>query len=428
MAAEERRWHYGWTVLIVGTLVVAGSIGLARFGYTIVLPPMQKGLGLTTTEAGMLATFNLIGYLALALLGGALASHWGPRAVITAGLVVVGLGLLLTGYTHSFAGAAFWRLVTGVGTGASNVPVMGLLSAWFAVRRRGLAAGVAVSGSSLVLIALGPTVPRVLAAHPDSGWRLCWYGFGMICLVLAALGAIFLRNRPGELGLGKLGDDGPAPAAADAPQPLRWKDVYHNPRVWHLGLVYSLSGFSYIIYMTFFVKCLVAEGGYTQPEAGQLFMVMGWCSLACGLLWGHVSDVIGRKGAMCLVFAVHTVSFGLYGLYPQPLGFVVSAALFGLTAWSIPAIVAAACGDMLGSRLAPAALGLVTLCFGIGQALGPLAAGMLADARGSLFPAMTMAALVALAGALLSLTLPGMHRHGTVPAATAPPGTPPPPG
>jgi MFS family permease len=180
--------------------------------------------------------------------------------------------------------------------------------------------------------------------------------------------------------------------------------------------------------MTFFVKCLVAEGGYTPPEAGQLFMVMGWCSLACGLLWGHISDVIGRKGAMCLVFLVHTVSFGLYGLYPHPLGFTISAALFGLTAWSIPAIVAAACGDMLGSRLAPAALGLVTLCFGTAQALGPLAAGMLADARGTLYPAMVLAAVVALAGALLSLTLPGMHRHGTLPAATAPPGTPPPPG
>ena len=56
----------------------------------------------------------------------------------------------------------------------------------------------------------------------------------------------------------------------------------------------------------------------------------------------------------------------------------ISAILFGLSAWSIPAIMAAACGDALGPRLAPAALGFITLFFGIGQALGPAVAGAIA--------------------------------------------------
>jgi len=61
--------------------------------------------------------------------------------------------------------------------------------------------------------------------------------------------------------------------------------------------------------------------------------------------------------------------------------------------------------DLLGARLAPAGLGFVTLFFGIGQALGPSAAGAVADAAGSLGPAMLLAAGVALLGAIGSLLL-----------------------
>jgi MFS family permease len=86
--------------------------------------------------------------------------------------------------------------------------------------------------------------------------------------------------------------------------------------------------------------------------------------------------------------------------------YVVSAVLFGTTAWSIPAIMAAACGDLLGHRLAPAAVGFITLFFGLGQALAPTVAGALADQAHSFAGAFLLAAAVALAGALGSLLLP----------------------
>lgn len=398
--SDAPRLHYGWVILAVGTLVVFGSLGLARFGYTVLLPAMQAGLFMDRTQAGLLATSNLVGYLVLSAIGGALASRFGPRAVITAGLTLAGAAMVLTGLARGFLAAAVWRGLTGIGSGASNVPVMGLVAAWFAVRRRGLASGVAVAGSSLALIVLGPVVPRILSAYGETGWRLCWFGFGAITLLLAALGAVFLRNHPGEVGLQPVGtaaDDPAPPASAGA---LQWDAVYRSAPVWHLGMVYVAFGFSYIIYVTFFVKCLIAEGGYTQQTAGRLFMTMGWFSLFCGLIWGTVSDLIGRKGALIIVYLIHTTAFSLFALWPTTAGFTVSAILFGLSAWSIPAIMAAACGDMVGQRLAPAALGFITLFFGIGQALGPAVAGAIADAADSLLPAMLLAAGVALLGAL----------------------------
>jgi MFS family permease len=94
------------------------------------------------------------------------------------------------------------------------------------------------------------------------------------------------------------------------------------------------------------------------------------------------------------------VSFAAFALWPTPLGFTLSAVLFGVTAWSIPAIMAAACGDLLGPRMAPAALGFVTLFFGAGQAVGPSVAGLMADASGSFVSAYLLAGAVSLTGAL----------------------------
>jgi len=398
--------HYAWIVLAVGTLVVFGALGLARFGYTLLLPPMQAELHLDNTRAGALATANLAGYVALALVGGALASRLGPRTVIAAGLAVAALGMLFTGLAHSFEAALGWRALSGIGSGASNVPVMALLSAWFAQSRRGLASGIGVTGSSLALILLGPIVPRLLAGYEPNGWRICWFVFAGVTFALALLALVVLRNRPDEIGLrpsGAAGDEIPVLART---QGVGWGSVYRSGIMWHVGLIYVAFGFSYIIYMTFFSKYLTAEAHYTQAAAGRLFMLMGWMGLLCGLIWGWVSDVIGRKGALVIVYLIHTVAFGLFALWPSPVGLTLSAALFGLSAWSIPAIMAATCGDLLGPRFAPAGLGFVTLFFGIGQAVAPSAAGALADATGSLAPAMLLAAGTALLGALGSLLLP----------------------
>jgi MFS family permease len=405
--------HYAWIVLATATLVVFGALGLARFSYTMILPAMQAGLGLDNTLAGGLATVNLIGYLALSVIGGALAAHFGPRIVIAAGLALAGAGLLLTGMADSFAAAAVWRTLTGIGSGASNVPVMGLLAAWFVQRRRGLAAGIAVTGSSFALIILGPLGPWVLAAFGGNGWRVCWFICGGATLGLAVLSLAALRNRPADIGLLPQGTaTGTAPPAPQAGR-LNWGSVYRSALVWHVGLIYVAFGFSYIIYVTFFSKYLVAEGGYTQGEAGRLFMLMGWFSLFCGLIWGSVSDYIGRKAALIIVYLIHAVAFGLFALWPTPAGLTVSAILFGLSAWSIPAIVAALCGDILGPRLAPAGLGFVTLFFGIGQAAAPGIAGLAADASQSFAPALLLAAGVALLGAVAALFL---RPHTTTPA------------
>jgi MFS family permease len=400
---------YAWVVLAVGTLAVFCALGLARFGYSVILPSMQATLALDNAQAGALASANLTGYLALAVIGGALASHLGPRVVIAAGLAVTGAGMLLTGTADSFLSAAAWRALTGIGSGAANIAVMGMLAAWFSVRRRGLATGIVASGSSVALIVVGPLVPYLLALHGHAGWRNAWYIFGAFTLGIACLCYLLLRNKDEPHIAPAITNPGTS-RPAETPHSLR--QVYRAWPVWHLGLVYVAFGFAYIIFMTFFVKHLMASGGYSRSAAGSLFMSMGWASLIGGFLWGAVSDVIGRKNTLVALYSIHTVSFALFALASGQTGFTVAAILFGLCAFSIPAVMAAACGDVLGPKLAPAALGFITLFFGIGQALGPSVAGVIADFTGSFTPALLLASGVAFFGAIGAATLRPTLRSG----------------
>ena len=132
-------------VLVLAVLVVFASLGLGRFGFTMVLPAMQKGLGLTNTQSGQLQSWNSLGYLLLAVGSGILATRYGPSVVITCALGVVGLAMLATGAFPTFTGACVGRFFSGAGGAAANIPAMALLCAWFTGKRRGLAAGCAVA-------------------------------------------------------------------------------------------------------------------------------------------------------------------------------------------------------------------------------------------------------------------------------------------
>src|SRR5660398_330092 len=121
------RVHYAWLVLAASTLAVFGCLGLARFGYGLILPSMQDGLGLDDTGAGSLAPAGLGGYALLSILGGVLAAHFGPRVVGALGLGAAGVGMFLTGLSETVWTALVFQFIAGMGSGASNVPVMGLL-------------------------------------------------------------------------------------------------------------------------------------------------------------------------------------------------------------------------------------------------------------------------------------------------------------
>jgi sugar phosphate permease len=126
----------------MGLLTTIAAHGFGRMSYTIILPAMKDGLSFNYTQLGLLGTGNFIGYLTMAIVGGFMAARFGTRIIITAGLVLMGITMILTGLAKSFEFAFVMRLLTGLGNGAAFVPAMALGSAWFTMKKRGFATGI----------------------------------------------------------------------------------------------------------------------------------------------------------------------------------------------------------------------------------------------------------------------------------------------
>lgn len=380
--------HYGWIVIFMGLLTTIASHGFGRMSYTIILPAMKDGLQFNYTQLGLLGTGNFLGYLTMAIVGGFLASRFGTRLVITLAVILMGVTMILTGLAQSFGFAFAMRLLTGLGSGASFVPAMALGSAWFAMKNRGFATGIVSAGIGIGTLISGLIVPPILSEFGPNGWRFSWYILGGAVLVVSGIVGVFIRSRPEEKGLQQVGAAesetiSPAPSEIKTASSLQWTSVIKMGSIWYLGIVYFFYGLSYIIYMMFFAAYLVKEIGLTQQWAGGLWALVGGLSVFCGVIWGGISDKLGRDKGAALAYLSLGLSYFIYALVKIKFGFYLSAALFGLTAWSIPTIMAAAAGDYVGPRLAPAGLGFVTLFFGIGQALGPALGGYLADITAS---------------------------------------------
>jgi len=401
--------HYGWYIVAAGTLCVFAGLGLGRFALGMLLPSMAASLHLTYARMGLIGTVNFAGYLIAVLFCGPLTDRFGSRRLISLALLLVGISMTLISRADSFAAVLLLYLLTGMGSGASNVPMMALISAWFVSRQRGRAAGFVVIGSGFAILVTGQLIPWLNGLAGEAGWRLNWLVLGGVVILAAGVCLAVLRNHPCELGLTPVGSreaEGGGAGPALPPQRLGVRTILH------LGAIYFLFGCTYVIYATFIVTVLVNERGFPEATAGTFWSWVGLLSLFSGPVFGTLSDRVGRKAGLIAVFIIQALAYLLIALNLPGLSLYLSIGFFGIVAWAIPSIMAALVGDWAGPGQAARVFGLITFIFAIGQICGPAVAGVLAEKSGGFGGSFWLAALLAATAALLSAALrPEGGRH-----------------
>ena len=136
MKTIGRQVHYNYIVVLAGLLTTLGSTGFARFAYTMILPGMKESLGLTYGQMGLIGSGNFITYMIFAIVGGLLASKYGPKKVIAIFLCLTGISMILTGLSNTFLEALVFRSLTGAFSAVANVPGIMLSATFFSSKRR----------------------------------------------------------------------------------------------------------------------------------------------------------------------------------------------------------------------------------------------------------------------------------------------------
>ena len=171
------RIHYGWLVVAAGCLCIFACLGLGRFALGMLLPAMGASLTLTYSQMGLISTCNFAGYLVAVLLCGRMTALFGARRLIFLALLLIGASMGLIGLARGMVSVSLLYALTGFGSGAANVPMMGLAAAWFRSAIRGRAAGFMVIGSGFAILLSGRLIPWLNALGRE-GWRLSWLVLG----------------------------------------------------------------------------------------------------------------------------------------------------------------------------------------------------------------------------------------------------------
>src|SRR5207248_3027815 len=207
-----KRLHYAWIVAAVTFIALMGAAGF-RATPSVLIVPLQNEFGWNRAVISIAVSINLILFGLTGPFAAALMDRFGLRAVTLGALVTVATGALLTTVMNApWQLYLLWGVVVGLGTGCmASVLAATVAGRWF-VHRRGLVLGaLTAAGATGQLIFL----PGLGWLAQNAGWRWVAIAVAVGALAVTPVVALFLRNRPADLGLRAYGatEAGAAPVA-----------------------------------------------------------------------------------------------------------------------------------------------------------------------------------------------------------------------
>jgi predicted MFS family arabinose efflux permease len=388
-------------------LAFAAMLFVSGFGNTfpVFFPALLAEFG--GSRAATAATVSLIwiGGAAVGPISGYLVSRRNPRLVIAGGVGAAAAGLALGTAASSLA--AFVTAVgvgVGIGVGLTGMVAQASILADTYVRRRGLAMGIAFSGS-MAGYALAPAVQWAITRL---GWRAA---VGIYVAALVGLMACSWWFYPERL--------------RTAPLPERAGLIGSGPRVtsivgsipfWALAVVFAVPPLFGYLATTQHALYFDARG-FSPVEASLLLAAGGVLSASGRALAGLAADRIGAPAAGYLSFACSLVGMScLLGMEAWPARpFAYGYVLFLF----LPLGSRATIVSVLVSRIAPPALygtvfGLLSIGNSLGAAAGPWLSGRLYDLTSSYLVIYACAAGLALAGLAALATYVRLTGRGPV--------------
>jgi MFS family permease len=387
--AAERR-----TARLVATALglAAGpavALGIARFGYGLLVPAMQADLGWSYSEAGLANAANALGYLVGAVVSAVAIDRFGARRTALLALVVTVATTAATGLVSDFAAVCALRFLPGL-SGAFVFVAGGVMAARLATElpgRRGLLIGLFYIGPGVGMAVAGLLLPALVDSRPEL-WRWGWVAAAAAAAVLVPAFVLAARRVP----VPERRVAGPAAR----PGMGRFLPALASYFVYALGM---------IGYLTFVVADLVADGA-SAAVVTTFWVCLAAASFPGPWLWQRLLDRADDGRALAVLCGLMAVGVGL-SIFGGLVGVFASAVFAGCAMLS----VVAATTSLVRRGMEPAAwtagIAVFTVVFGIGQTIGPWLAGFVSDHFGGLDAGLLVSgALMALAALVALLQKP----------------------
>ncbi len=395
MAAEKtfNRW-----LVVVGAMLIQVSLG-AVYIYSVFKPALNAKFPSWSPTDLALPSQLILAFFALGVIfAGKIQDKIGPRLVASVGGLMLGAGLILASYadTLTMFTVAF-SVLGGLGIGAAYVCPIATCVKWFP-DKRGMITGLAVAGFGAGALVFTPIAKAFIAS---SGIMPTFMYLGIIFLVAVVLGAQLMVVPPA--GYKPEGWTPPAPApgaAASSGADFTTGEMLRTPQFYFLWITYfagCMAGLMIIMNITNMwqspsmielakgMPTVTKDAFKTIADQGAwAVMIVAILNAAGRLVWGQVSDMIGRKMTLIIIFAyagVIMLALNMFTSYPMFLFGVCSIGFcFGGFLGLYPAVTA----DYFGTKNVGANYGLMFAAYGAGGLIGPWLAPKLMNIVGQI--------------------------------------------
>jgi MFS family permease len=391
----------GWVVVAGAFSVLLVAYGI-QYSFGVFFAALIEDFG--WSRASLSGAFSLYAaaYCVVGFPAGRLTDAWGPRPVITFGGVVLGAAFVGMAFvTQLWQPYVLYGVVAAIGMGTAYVPCSSTVVRWF-VRRRGLATGLASTGSSLGSMVFPPIAQLLITAV---GWRGAYLACGVLAMVAIALAATVMRRDPEELGLHPDGDDRPPPnEVAGEAWPLQ--RALRSSTFWLLWATFTAAWLPIFIPLVHIPR-LTRDLGFSPLVGATVVSALGAGAIVGRLVLGALSDRIGRKPVGGLAMVVQALAFVALMMVEGLIPLYATAFVFGVAYGGVSVFFPTIVGDVFGRARAGALVGVLFATAGSISGAGPFAAGVIFDLTGSYDAAFALsAALSAVAALLLALSRP----------------------
>ncbi|TJY41532.1 YbfB/YjiJ family MFS transporter [Cohnella pontilimi] len=389
---------FNWITLWASLLFVV-ILGFSRLSYGMFLPGIQRVIGGSYGQLGILGTVNFIGYLVGTLCLSPLISRFPDRKHVINRMTCFLLGLALIGsaFSDHFTELGLWRFAIGILSAFATVLVLSIAMDAVRPAERGAASGLIWLGGSAGILFTGLFAPFTIGSSHLQGWRYAWVAMGVFG-VIAAFGFEFVTRKRGA---------GKIPSQTESkPRNKESETVYRlllNPkRLLFLIASYFFFGWGYIIYFTYLIPYLVGKG-IPSLYAGLIWSGIGFAGLFNGWIGGKVIDRWPSGYTLASGLTLGTI--GVSGVITNNLLFTaLGATIVGLVSFITPPLMTTA----LLRRHVPhhvyaASLSIATAFFASGQIIGPIVGGVVVERYGLQFGVASSAIFMAIAAALAGL-------------------------
>lgn len=386
-------FYYGWAVFLVTFLTFTLMYGL-RYSIGVFFVPLQKEFGWSSAmTAGTVTVFFWV-YGFSSIFVGQLYERLGVRKVILLGGLLLGVGGILSSSTLNLWQLYFsWGVVAATGSSILYV-VPNMILARFFVRHRGKAVGWASTGISVGQAVLVPFAAWVIVTF---GWRLSYVILSsFVILGISFFGFLVFRESPESIGLRpdgnkleQIGGEEKVKEINESREEWTTREVLSNISFRLILLSYFFAVGSIISLMTFVVPHIISLG-IDPLLAATAFGIIGIMSALGSLVFGFVSDWVGRKSTIIILAAGLSISMLSSAVIPPDLILLyLWVSFYGLSYGGIPEQYAAIVADYFPSRKDVALFGYVTAAGAFGGGLFPLIGGFLADQTGNYYASLT---------------------------------------